>query len=749
MNTKLALLGGSLLAAGACLAMPAFAKDVSLQMLSSNADLVSGDTALVRIAGSTKKLSKAVVRLNGTDVTTAFRADGAGNLVALVGGLRRGANELALFENAKERKPADVLTLTNHAISGPVFSGPHQTPFVCETAALGLGAPLDADCTATPRVDYYYRSSVTNAFKPLDVAAPRPADVATTTTTDGKTVPYIVRREMGTINRAIFVMAVLHAPGTPLPDPWTKTDGWNGRLVYSFGGGVRAGFHQGSSVGGLAANTFNLEHTLFSHHHLERGFALAAGSLNVYGTNASDLISAETMLMIKEQFSKKFGVPRYTIGMGESGGSMQQHTIANNYPGSLDGIIPGRSYPDAMSFLQPLFECELMVKAIGTSALPWTTAQKTSASGMNTFTYCISNGTRYPNMRPTNCAPVIPAGLVYNAATNPGGARCTFQDNLVNVFGIDPATGFARRPFDNVGVQYGLKSYNAGLITFDQFVDLNTRIGGFDVDGNIVASRTTGNPEALRIAYRTGRMNDGTSLDAVPMIDVRSYVDADYADGTADVHNAYHSRTMRMRLIAANGHARNQVILTGETLGTLGLDQANATSPLRVIQREALDLMDQWLMNVANDASDRSKAQKVARNKPASLVDACFTVAGEKITDAAVCAQRFPYGAEPRLAAGAPLTADIFKCALKPVTARDYAGTVTAAQLATLRSVFPSGVCNWSKPGVAEQDRIGTWLSYPGFGEVAFTACSDRSRGEDEDEEGEDEGNGACAPTLD
>jgi hypothetical protein len=88
-----------------------------------------------------------------------------------------------------------------------------------------------------------------------------------------------------------------------------------------------------------------------------------------------------------------------------------------------------------------------------------------------------------------------------------------------------------------------------------------------------------GDPQALEISYQTGRMNDATSLAAVPIIDVRSYLDLDYADGTSDVHNAYHSRTMRQRLIAANGNANNQVILTTATLGTLALDQSDATGP--------------------------------------------------------------------------------------------------------------------------------------------------------------------------
>src|SRR5678815_4806226 len=80
-----------------------------------------------------------------------------------------------------------------------------------------------------------------------------------TTTTDGKTVPYIVRREMGTINRAIYSIAFLHEPGTPLPSPWTTAGAWNGRLVYTFGGGVAAGYHQGRTIGGLNGARGNLE----------------------------------------------------------------------------------------------------------------------------------------------------------------------------------------------------------------------------------------------------------------------------------------------------------------------------------------------------------------------------------------------------------------------------------------------------------------------------------------------------------
>jgi hypothetical protein len=97
----------------------------------------------------------------------------------------------------------------------------------------------------------------------------------------------------------------------------------------------------------------------------------------------------------------------------------------------------------------------------------------------------------------------------FDPTRNPTGVRCTYQDSLVNVFGRDPKTGFARRPFDNMGVQYGLAAFNAGKINVAQFLEINRLVGGHDVNGVIVADRTVADPDALRLAYETGRVNDG------------------------------------------------------------------------------------------------------------------------------------------------------------------------------------------------------------------------------------------------
>src|SRR5262249_28171862 len=69
--------------------------------------------------------------------------------------------------------------------------------------------------------------------------------------------------------------------------------------------------------------------------------------------------------------------------------------------------------------------------------------------------------------------PAVPVSLRYDPVSNPNGARGTVYDAAHNVYGVDPVTGFALRPFDNVGVQYGLEALQAGVITPEQFLDLN------------------------------------------------------------------------------------------------------------------------------------------------------------------------------------------------------------------------------------------------------------------------------------
>ncbi len=129
--------------------------------------------------------------------------------------------------------------------------------------------------------------------------------------------------------------------------------------------------------------------------------------------------------------------------------------------------------------------------------------------------------------------------------------------------------------------------------------------------------------------------------------------------------------------------------------------------------------MDKWLTAIAADKAAGSAAEKVVRNKPASLVEGCNSrdatpvfIAEKMQQTTGQCAALYPAPDGPRGIAGQSLAADIIKCQLKPVAMADYAVAFTPAQEARLRSVFASGVCNWSVPGVEQQPLAGVWQVY-------------------------------------
>ena len=687
---------------------------------STSPEWVSGGDALVKIAGDYAPGSSLTVKVNGVDMTSAFTAVDPkdGRRIGLVSGLAAGANKLTVDVTAAGQTApysSSTLDLTNYPRSGPMFSGPWETPFICETQnftlpdGTSLGAPLDANCSAATRVHYVYRTTATTGpqFKPLAAAATTlPADVAQTTTNEGKTVNYVVRIETGTLNRAIYQTSVLHDPTKePVPGIVSPSAGWNGRLVYTFGGGCTGGWYrQGASTGGVLDDNI-----------LKQGYAMASSSLNVFGNNCQDLTAAESMAMVKERFIETYGPPRYTIGWGCSGGSYQQHQIADNYPGLLDGILPGCSFPEvAFATVYSITDQRLLGNYFK-NKVPgaFSNAQQAAVAGVQTSA-TIYTGTVYDGaMRiapSTFCPGVLPVAQRYNAATNPTGARCDVYDHAVNVYGRDPATGFARRPIDNVGVQYGLQALNAGAITVDQFLDINQAVGGYDVDGNFMAARTVADTLATRAAYQTGRLTSGGGgLKDVPIIDYRAYAD-DQANG--DIHLRYHSFSMRERLKKANGDADNQVMLQED----FRYGYYSSASPLLL---DALKQMDLWLAAIAADTAGGTQHAKVVRNKPATLQEGCLTrdATPTKIVEkmertSGQCAALYPAPGSPRFVAGASIAADVVKCQLKAPVAADYATAFSAAQQSRLATIFPDGVCDWSKAGVEQQGLRGTWLKF-------------------------------------
>lgn len=677
---------------------------VEIRVLSGRADMVTGGTALVEATASPEKFS---ATLNGEDISKSFHpADRV--MIARVEGLKNGRNVLEV----KSARGSAKIELTNYPITGPVFSGPHQKPFVCQTEQAGLGAPLDQDCSAKTVVSYLYKSSEPPAggrgrgapgappagFKPFDPSGSRPADLAKTTTSDGKTVDYIVRRERGTINRAIYEIAMLFDPSGPPPEPWSRGGGWNGRLVYSFGGGCAAGYRQGLP-GAAVSDEF-----------LSKGYAVAVSSLNVFGNNCDDVISSETAMMVKAHFIEEFGAPVHTIGTGGSGGAIQQYMMAQNYPGLLDGLMPQISFSDNAIF-ESVIDCSLLDRAFGEMKHPLNDDQKAAVSGYASWKTCsaswMANGapTSLANnqIRARACNGAIPKTLAFDPVSNPDGARCDYFDDLVNVYGKDAKTGAARRALDNIGVQYGLAAFNAKQISFDQFVELNEAMGGHDASGELTGTRDVADPAALRIAYQSGRVNTGGgSLGAIPILDTRGYLDM-----SGNLHDRFRSMVTRARLKAANGTAENMVAL---------MFPPGGAAPLR--PGELLASMNQWLDNIAADTSKSSAAAKVAHDKPSGLADACWTAEGEKIVEPQTfdgtgrCNQLYPAHSDPRMVSGAPLTDDILKCALKPVDAKDYDQLLTPDQIARVKAVFAQGVCDYSRPGIGQQRVDGTWHRY-------------------------------------
>ena len=689
--------------------MPAAAdaQGLRLSAVSTRPEFVSGGDVLVRLDVPAGTQAAAVrVSLNGADVTSQLRADQGGrSLTGVVTGLTLGANQMtATAGNATTR-----LSLVNHPITGPVLSFPQEQPFVCGTERFKLasggtlGKPIDANCSIATRVDYVYKATTGNDLKGLADPKTVPAD-AVMVTVNGKQVPYIVRIETGTVNRAIYQIAMLHSPSAePTLDFATRSSGWNGKLVYTFGGGCEPGWYQqGASTGGVLED-----------HQLRMGYAVASASLDVAGNNCNDVISAETLLMVKERFIETYGAPQYTIGWGSSGGAIQQYQIADNYPGLLDGLITGRSFMDTpFASSTSSGDSRLLQAYFDKNTVMLTDDQKRAIGGFGNLATVKNLATeRAPRFNATEeCPPGLTAEQKYDAVKNPKGARCTIWDHGVVAFGRDPKTGFARRPLDNVGIQYGLEALNAGTITKEQFLDLNEKVGGYDIDGNLVPQRMVADPEATRAAFRTGRLGSGGGgLAGVPIIDFRTYYD-DLPQG--DVHLRFHSFSTRARLEKANGYSDNMVMLLHDR--RFGAFEARNPQLAR-----ALAQMDQWIGAIKADMSNGSAIAKIRRAKPADLVEGCWTKdeTPQKIDEklqyrAGRCNEIYPAFSSPRGVAGAPISNDVIKCQVKSINASDYKVTFTADETTRLRRIFPEGVCDYSKPSVGQQKLSGTWIVY-------------------------------------
>jgi hypothetical protein len=689
---------------------------VVIEVLSGRGDLVSGGDALLRVtAPDGTSVTDLQVAVDGRDVTNVFVPQSDGSAWGLVNGLAHGTN--VVQAELPDRRGARI-TLTNAPQAGPVFSGPLIEPWTCTN---GSDEP---DCSQEPTVTYWYRSTDPNVpgtefstpfgaplgtFSEYDPDDPA-SDVATTTTDDGTEVPFIVREEIGYSLRDQYRIAALWDPAQgDWPDPTADNPGYANKLVLTHGFSCDTAYSSADAPPVLFEDA------------LSQGFAVASHALNHAGHNCNLVTQAESLIMTKEMVVERFGPIRYTIGSGCSGGSLVQQQVANAYPGVYQGITPQCSFTDAWSSaqqyvdyvgLREYLEDPATFPQHGILPAQWPSIfGHANPANQITFTETIPN-----SGRPDRSCPGVPSEDVYDADSNPDGVRCSLQDYMRNVFGVD-GQGFARRPISNVGVQYGL----SGLLTFlgenigdltrpaltpDQFVALNVNAGGYDIDFNRTAERTEADPIAQGRVYRSGAVNTGAHLHEVAIIDLGGPEPGAF-------HDVYRKYSMRDRLIREHGTADNQVFWEGQTplLGDVSFVD------------DSIRAMDDWLAAVEADDRDVPLSQKIIDAKDtAGIAQRCVDASGTDVP-LEVCAATVDVTifSSPRIEAGGGdhlvgFTDDRLDCQTMPIEDHDYAGqsfedVFTPDQQEALKAAFPTGVCDYSKPGHGFQAAVA-WLTY-------------------------------------
>ncbi|MFT5161995.1 MAG: hypothetical protein ACI9FJ_000563, partial [Alteromonadaceae bacterium] len=587
------------------------------------------------------------------------------------------------------------------------------------------------DCLSKTRLDYFYIDN--NGKHHLYEKPTQPADIQMITINDTQ-VPFIIRVERGVINRFIYTITML--VGETSEHKLTSTKYYNNKLIFAFGGGSGIGFRQGR---------LNMRKILERRsEQLKLGYAVIGSTGNITSNTYNMLLAEDTAVRVKRQFISRYGEPQYTVGIGGSGGAIQQYLFAQNHPNLLDGIIPQYSYPDMLSQTIYALDCDLVEHyfAIRDTDNPnWANwPYRESILGLN---HSDDIEQRLPELAMINQAasgimPQSPTGnsecingwfglssLINNPRMpylrsyydNPivKQVHWSYWQDLVNIYGKD-SQGFARTTWDNEGVQYGLRAFAKNAITADEFLKLNRQVGGWKPQQametenfffafgrkfpvwltmwsrhnitelqNNSATRRSASLEAIEKAYRYGQIFVG-QLN-VPVIDVRHYL-----EDKLDMHHASASFSSRLRLEQKN-NADKQLIWMSHK------DYDYTT--------KAFATIDQWLSNIRQNPE-----RSIAANKPIDGVDKCadengLTIAqGEQVWDgqwndkkAGLCSQSYPIYSTSRIQAGDSWAASTFKCQRQSVTQAIDKGLYGQQDMLLLKplleQIFTTGVCDY------------------------------------------------------
>ena len=768
------------------------ADPVEIRTTSNRADMVSGGDVTLQIVlpagGRTDGLR---VDVGGRDVSSAFRLQADGTYRGVVTGLADGANVITA---ATLNTRAASLTVTNAPRHGPVFSGAQIKPFYCATPvqqavngivpasnASGLSGTADANCNIATEFKLYYRTTTAGCslglpdataaiaatattvpanptppanlcFKPY-TAGTTPADMATTTTDAGVTVPYIVRVERGTMNRGLYDIAVLHNPAQGW-NALAPQAGWNGKVVFNFGASTGQPRRQARPATAWTGSDLQLR----------RGVMVVANSMTDSARNSNRVMMSETVMMMKEHITDTYGPVKFTIGSGCSGGSINSNMAASIMPGLLDGVTTTCTYPDSETTSMEVGDCVVLVEAYqkpGWLALQagltqaQINARKAAINGhpdqsachawFNAFGSNGRAGLYFPRLVANNVTGAIfqqpaatnncelPNSAVYDPARPTETAslpRCNAWSWGESIWGKVTGSPAAKDTRDNVGVQYGLKALR-------RWRDRRRRVRHAERTGG----RHRPRQHAARRAQRGRRR---CAADRLPLghRGQRQATGQDRDDRHARLGRQQTSpRTCRR----ATRRTRSPSTTSGSasasataswprpatrTTRRSGASRGTGLTPPGTMAFDAFLTMDQWLTTLKADTSGATIEAKVRSAKPASAADFCILPSDAtqtvKVTNAATC-DADPYlkpTFSPRQIAGGPRAEDVLKCQLKPLVRTDYAaGTFSDAQWARLQAVFSTGVCDWSKPGVGQQAAVSPLTFSAGPGGAAMPAA--------------------------
>ena len=187
----------------------------------------------------------------------------------------------------------------------------------------------------------------------------------------------------------------------------------------------------------------------------------------------------------------------------------------------------------------------------------------------------------------------------------------------------NPTTGAALRPFDNVGVQYGLNALNSGAITTAQFLDLN------ETDRRLRSGR-----QLRRRAHRRRRRRDQARLSGRPDArrERRADVDSDLRQRDVErrpaaITTAGSTSRCASALRQANGGNSDNMVMWRSVIGDAG--------------REAVRSMDGRVQgrHVERSAAREGAAQRSRRKR----VDGCY----DKSTPPAFIAETLSFTSQP------------------------------------------------------------------------------------------------------